>query len=80
MAMMAHVNVPRLRCKGPIVFLRCTNSIQDHQNQIRDQHDCSHARYREQQSLRRLVMTGKPLDLHNHCPDLVARVTAAQLG
>jgi hypothetical protein len=55
-----------LRCKGLIVFLRCTNSVQDHQNQIRDQHDCSHARYREQQSLRRLVMTGKPLDLHNH--------------
>jgi hypothetical protein len=42
MAMMLHVNAPRLRCKGLIVFSRCTNSMQDHLNQIRDQHDCSH--------------------------------------
>jgi len=39
MAMMLHGNAPRLRFNGLIVFLRCTNSITDHQNQIRDQHN-----------------------------------------
>jgi len=41
-------------------------SIQDQQNQTLNQHDCRHPRDGEQQGFPRLVVIGKPLDLHVH--------------
>ena len=53
-------------------------SIQDQQNQTLNQHDCRHPRDGEQQGFPRLVVIGKPLDLHGQsdekidgCRDLV---------
>ena len=41
-------------------------SIQDQQNQTLNQHDYRHPRDGEQQGFPRLVVIGKPLDLHVH--------------